>query len=312
MTETMKNLIKDIFTKENWRAFKKIPKALYVFAGAALSTGFLSVKNKIAGEKRSTVLRDHFIKAAAKVMDTKIEYSPNSVPVTDKVAIFPMKHLGRMDARMVPEFPQADFMMTAHFFNMPVLGPLIKAGADASGFIATTQTKENKGKDLGNVIQRLNSGVSISLFPAGVCTGVEMCEWSKGSLEPLFGAAGQDLNGKDVFLERDVVVQPVALQVKEINGENVLDQPEKWSKYTMIFDKSPMVPTRIWRRMQLESVTLQATVLPEMLASDFNSAADMMNEARRQVLEIVNPNQQGMRKRREFLEWLDQQPHQVA
>lgn len=304
--------MKNIFTKDNWRAFKKIPKALYVFTGALLSTGFLSIKNKVMGEKRSTVLRDHFIKAAASVMDTKIEYSADSVPVTDKVAIFPMKHLGRMDARMVPEFSQADFMMTAHFFNMPLLGGVIKAGADASGFIATTQTKENKGKDLGNVIQRLNSGVSISLFPAGVCTGVEMCEWSKGSLEPLFGAAGQDLNGNDVFLERDVVVQPVALQVKEINGENVLDNPEKWDKYTMVLDKSPMVPTRIWRRMQLESVTLQATVLPEMLVSDFNSAADMMNEAHNRVRAIVNPNQVGARKRREFLEWLEHQPHHVA
>lgn len=304
--------MKNIFTKENWRAFKKIPLALYVFTGAVLSTGYLSIKNKIMGEKRSTTLRDHFIKAAARVMDTKIEYSPDSVPVTDKLAIFPMKHLGRMDARMVPEFPQADFMMTAHFFTMPVLGPLIKAGADASGFIATTQTKENKAKDLGNVIQRLNSGVSISLFPAGVCTGVEMCEWSKGSLEPLFGAAGEDKDGNEVFLERDVVVQPVALQVKEINGENVLDNPEKWDKYTMILDKSPMVPTRIWRRMQLKSVTLQATVLPEMLASDFNSAADMMNEAHNSARAIVNPNQVGTRKRREFLEWLEQQPHYVA
>lgn len=299
--------MKNIFTEENWRAFKKIPKALGIFGGALASTLYLSVKNKIKGKERSTVLRDHFIKAAARVMDTKIVYSKDSVPVTDQVAIFPMKHLGRMDARMVPEFPQADFMMTAHFFNMPVLGPVIKAGADASGFIATTQTKENKKKDLGNVISRLNDGVSVSLFPAGVCTGVEMCEWSKGSLEPLFGAAGEDEHGNEIHLNKDVVVQPVALRVKEINGEDVLDNPEKWGKYTMILDKSPMVPTRIWRRMQLKSVTLEAQVLPVMLAKDFNSAADMMNEAHNRVRAIVNPTQQGTRKRREFLEWLEKQ-----
>lgn len=295
--------------KDNWRAIKKIPKALGIFVGALVSTAYLSVRNKLAGEKRSTFLRDRFIKAAAQVMDTKIEYSADSVPVTDQVAIFPMKHLGRMDARMVPEFPQADFMMTAHFFKMPVLGPLIKAGADASGFIATTQTQENKKQDLGNVISRLNDGISVSLFPAGVCTGVEMCEWSKGSLEPLFGAAGEDTKGNEIKLERDVVVQPVALRVKEINGENVLNSPEKWGKYTMILDKSPMVPTRIWRRMKLESVTLEAQVLEPMLASDFNSAAEMMNEAHNRVRAIVNPEQEGTRKRREFLEWWENQPH---
>ncbi len=302
--------MKNIFSKDSLRAIRKIPAAIYVFAGALGSTAYLSIKKNVAGSERSTRLRDHFIKAAANVMTTKVDISPNSAPITDKVAMFTVHHTNRMDLSIIPKFPQADFMMTAHFFKTPAIGQIIKKGAEAAGFIGTEQTKEGKKRDLGQVIDRLNNGTSICYFPAGVCTAHELVEWSKGSVEPLYGESGVDISGNEVYLERkEIVIQPIALRVKEINGENVLNSPEKWGKATMILDKRNML-SRIWSRMKLESITLEMQVLPPLLPEHFNSAADLMNEAHDQVRAIVNPDQIGTRKRRQFLEWHEDQPHQ--
>ena len=300
-----------LLNEENKRAWKSLPKAIGIVAGALASIPYLYVRNKLFGGKRTTSLRDHFIMAASKTMNIKLVYNEHSAPVTNKVAIFPIKHLARMDARVIPEFPQADFMMTAHFFNMPVLGRVIKAAANVSGFIPTTQTSDDKKRDQGQVIQRLNDNVSVCVFPEGCCSGAEMLEWSKGSLEPLFGAAGEDTRGNTISLKnQDVVVQPVSLRVKEINGVDVLNSPDEWGKYTMILDHRYIL-SRVWARMKQQSVTVEMQVLPELNPRDFSSAEDLMNEAHNKVRQIVNPDQVGTRRRREFVEWTEAQPHRV-
>ncbi|MFP4312809.1 MAG: 1-acyl-sn-glycerol-3-phosphate acyltransferase [Alphaproteobacteria bacterium] len=293
------------------RAALKTPLAAAVVVGALCAIPF-QIAYGMTG-RRSQKVRDFFMNRAADLTSIKVEFNEKSAPLMEHNAIFGIKHVARADAFVVPHMPNSDFMMTDHFFKTPVVGPILKIAAESAGFIPTSQTQDNKKRDLGIVIGRLNRGINPSLFPEGTCPGAEMLEWSKGTLEPLFGEAGIDKNGKEVFLDNPdtVAFQPIALRVKSIDGEDVLHAPEKWGKYSMILDKRPIVPSRIFDRMKAKEIVLDLYPLEPLYAKNFNSAADMANEAHKRVREIVNPNQSETRRRKEFLEWRDGAPHQT-
>ena len=304
------NKIRSAFSKNNIKATLKTPLAAGIALGAICAIPF-QIAFGLMG-RRTQIIRDFFMNQAANLMSIKIEFNEKSEPLLQHNVIFGIKHAARADAFVVPHMPNSDFIMTDNFFRTPVFGPLLKIAAESSAFIATSQTQEQKKRDIGIIIGRLNKGVNPSLFPEGTCPGAEMLEWSKGSLEPLFGAAGIDRYGKEIRLKNpdEVAFQPVSLQVKSIDGENVLNQHHKWDKYTMINDKRGLLP-RIFDRMKATEIIIELQALPPLYAKDFNSAADMANEAHRQVRGIINPNQVGTRRRKEFLEWRDAQPHQV-
>lgn len=300
--------MKKLISKATLRATAKMPLAVAVTIGAFCSLPF-QIGLGLLG-KRTTAIRDFFMNRAAGLMSIKVEFNKKSKPLLKKDVIFSVKHLARADAFVVPHMPNADFMMTDHFFKTPVFGPILKVASESAGFIPTSQTSAGKKRDLGIIIQRQNSGINFSLFQEGTCPGAEVLECSKGSLEPLFGEPGIDENGNEVTLNKEVAVQPITLKVKSIDGENVLNSPDKWDKYTMIQDKRSLL-VRIFDRMKAREIIIEAQALEPIYARDFADAAEMSNFIRDQFIEHVNPGQAEIRRRKEFLEEREALPHQT-
>lgn len=312
--------MKNIFKKENLRAAAKLPLVAGLILGTIAALPFQIAFSKITG-RPNTGLTNSVFKAGGKIMNMKMEFNEASAPlVRDKPAIFVLHHAGRRDFRAVAEFANTAFMMSMDFFNIPVLGPLAKMSAYASGFIGTTNfPKSDPDREAklaahrksvqGQEINHLNNGLNLGWFGAGVCTGREVPQFSQGGFAPLYGAVGE-YNGKEVKLERDdVVAQAIALHVVEVDGKNLLNK-EDWSPYCFSLDKRGFL-TRVWHALKAESVTIRLSPQPALDPKDFASERDLANALHKQIVDAVNPGQKLTRSRREYLEWLEEQPHKA-
>jgi 1-acyl-sn-glycerol-3-phosphate acyltransferase len=191
--------------------------------------------------------------------------------------------------------------MNAMYFRMPVLGPVIKAFAASAGLVGTEQTQQSKRQDQENLVMAVSAGRNIFVFPEGIQTdGRRLLRYSKGAAEIFYDA---DLLARHPA-RRTARLQPVVLRVKTIEGEDVIDTPQKWGAYSMARGRSSVL-VGMARASMVGSVTIDVLVCPPLDPRRFETAADLVNAAHAATLAIIAPGQTETLTRREWKGRLD-------
>ncbi len=293
----------------NLRPLLKIPSLFALFFHMRRATKKAN-KAKTEAEK-SEIIRGAF-KRIDKFFNLNVEVA--GVPLrTEGTTWFMPNHLSSADFVAFSSLLDASIVMKGDFFKLPLIGSFCKA----AGVIGTRQNSENKGHDMAKFINTFNGGRSVLMFPEGTMTdGKQVLQFSAGLLSLLFGEAGQetkfagkDAEGKAIFapvgekvhLQREVLVQPVVVRVREVNGRNVEGKPEQWVPYTTAnFNDS--AAKRIWNLLKATSITVELTGLPVLNPKDFKDGMELANTAHAQITALVAPDQKGVVTRKQYRE----------
>ena len=128
------------------------------------------------------------------------------------------------------------------------------------------------------------------MFPEGTTTdGKKVALFHAGLITLLFGEKGVDKENKEVTLDKDVVVQPISIVVKEVNGVNAVGNDKLRDLYAMYDENNTL--KRIWKRLQVPTMTIELTAFPEMKPADYADAKELINKAARDIAGVVNPGQ---------------------
>jgi len=247
--------------------------------------------------KNHTFLSKYVYTGARKITGISFEFNGAALEQT-KPTWFVANHISRADFMIGSFLPNSSFVMNARFFDWPVIGQVAKLVR----IIGTEQSQEKKLQDRGRIIHAFNSGTNITMFPEGTTTdGREVLRFSAGLMPILFGEHGTNKTGDDIKLEKEAVMQPLAMRVKSVNGIDVLNDKDRWDAYTMAYNDDNLLK-RIWQRCSVPSIVVEITALPPMNPADYSCAEDFANAAHDKIRDIVCPDQTEARSRRVFLE----------
>jgi hypothetical protein len=165
-----------------------------------------------------------------------------------------------------------------------------------TNFIGVRQKAAHNDDARGQIIENFNRGYNAVIFPeAKVNKGNDLYMFHAGLFTVLFGEKGLNKKNQPVSLQKEVVVQPVVFRVKEVNGKDALSSKELERKFYAMPEEKSML-RRLWRRMQVKSITIELTRLPPLDPANFNNARDLANQAARDIAAVVNPGQTVFKK----------------
>jgi 1-acyl-sn-glycerol-3-phosphate acyltransferase len=155
--------------------------------------------------------------------------------------------------------------------------------------------QKNLLKARSKLISELHNGNDLAYFPEGTTTdGKEVALFRAGLMKIFFNEAALGRNGEAVKLERDVVVQPIAIRVAAVNGKPVA-AGDDGMRNSYSLPKAGMLGF-FWKRALTRSTTLELKVFDPLDPKDFTSAEDLANEAQRLVRSFAAPNQTVVKK----------------
>lgn len=216
----------------------------------------------------------------------KVEFNKASAPIVKgKRVMFLANHLSGADAFVVGGALDGSFVARDDAMKLPV----VRQALWAVNIIGVRRRPEFNDQARGKIIKNFNDGYNTIMFPEGATSdGKKVLLFHAGLLTFLFGAKATDKKNQPVALKEDVVVQPVAIRVKSVNGKDALNNDELRNLYSL-----PGRDTlrRIWKRAQTRNMTLELTVLPALNPKDFKDAKDLANKAALDIASVVNPGQ---------------------
>lgn len=269
-------------TRATLRAAAGIALFVPIIAATALQ-GF--VVGPLTGNY--SVIPNMIYKTMGKLFGYKYEFNKASKPVEkDKPTWFVANHLSIADFIVLGSTLEGTFAGKGDILKWPG----VAAMARAVKYIGLRRSKEFNPQSRAKIIKNFNKGFNTIMFPEGTTTpGKTVALFHAGLITLLFGEKGTDKEGKDVTLEKDVVVQPVAIRVKEVNGQNAIGNDELRNLYSMYDDDNTL--RRIWRRMQIKNMTIELTTFEPLKPADFKDAKDLINNAAVSIASVVNPGQ---------------------
>ena len=191
----------------------------------------------------------------------------------------------------------ADFIVLGSKLNGTFAGkgdiskwPVVAQVAQAIKFIAIRRSSQYNDESRGKIARNFNEGSNTIMFPEGTTSdGKKVHLFRAALLTLLFGERAVDEKNNPVTLNQDVVVQPVAIRVTHINGKDAVGNDDLRNQYSMYDDNHTL--TRIFKRLQIRSTTLELTVFPALAPADFGDAKDLINKAAIDIAGVVNPGQ---------------------
>ncbi len=191
----------------------------------------------------------------------------------------------------------ADFIVLGSKLNGTFAGkgdiskwPVVAQVAQAIKFIAIRRSSQYNDESRGKIARNFNEGANTIMFPEGTTSdGKKVHLFRAALLTLLFGERAVDEKNNPVTLTQDVVVQPVAIRVTHINGKDAVGNDDLRNQYSM-YDENHTL-TRIFKRLQISSTTLELTVFPPLTPSDFSDAKELINKAAMDIAGVVNPGQ---------------------
>jgi 1-acyl-sn-glycerol-3-phosphate acyltransferase len=199
-------------------------------------------------------------------------------------AWFIANHLSINDFLSIGRALNATFVSKGEVATWPVVGRLGKA----FNIVFVRRTPEYAPIARQKIADTFKKGINIAMFPEGTTgDGSEMLQFKAGLLSLLFNKESDAL--------KDVVVQPLALRIVEVNGRDVSGndlqkRKEDWNAYCMYNEDNFL--SRVWKRLQVKSITVEVTALTPMEPANFTDAKELANDAWKQVAAIVVPGQQ--------------------
>lgn len=219
----------------------------------------------------------------------------------DAPTLFLSNHLSRLDFAGLHLFPDAALLMNAMFFRMPAFGPIIRLFAHSAGIIGTEQTQVGKRRDQLALAQAVDQGRNLFVYAEGIQTdGRRVLRYSQGAAEILYDPA---LLAAHPALTR-VQVQPVVYRVRAIEGEEMLEEPQKWGRYTLSRGRSTIF-AGMSRLTLTGSITIDILVCAPLFPADFPNAAALVGAAHDIARRLIAPDQTRTLTRSEWKRRLD-------
>jgi 1-acyl-sn-glycerol-3-phosphate acyltransferase len=271
--------------KRQLRALSRLPKAVGIIAGL-----LWDVYVKKTPDEDMYRVSKKFYNDLADLFGIKVIFNAASAPLEDKYpTLLVANHKSVADFIVMGSALKGTFagkklnlpekvLEKANYIN------IIRVGKDHPEF------KNNVRKTQGLISKNLNQRINTIFFPEGTTTDGSIVALFRAALFKIFyGEKGMDKDGKDVDLEVEGRVQPVAIKVLDVEGKSVDMRPELRHYYSHYTSDNTL--KRIWTRLATESITVELTVLPVMNPADYKSAEDLANTASSLIRHIVAPNQ---------------------
>jgi 1-acyl-sn-glycerol-3-phosphate acyltransferase len=237
--------------------------------------------------RNKTLIPNMVYNTMRKLIGIKIEFNEASAKLEkDKPTWFVANHMSMADPFVAGSALNGNFVGKGEILKWPVVGQL----ALAMKFIGVRRSREFNPESIGKIAKSFNKGENVIMFPEGTTNdGSRVDRFRAGLISMLYGEKGVDKNGREVKLEKDVVVQPIAIRVKDVEGQSTQDNPELRAYYSR-FDEDNMLK-RIWNRMATKTMTIEVTVFPAMNPADYKDQFELINAAHKQVQQTVAPDQ---------------------
>lgn len=252
-----------------------------IIVGAAVQT----VYGAVTGDQKT--IPNMIYNSLRALLGYKIEFNKASAPVVkDKPVWFVANHMSNADFVVLGSKLNGTFAGKGDVLKWPVVAQL----ARAVKYIGLRRTKEFNPQSRAKIARNFNAGHNTIMFPEGTTSeGSQVYQFRAALPGLLYGQPSQDDKNRDVPLQRDVVVQPVAIRVMEVEGENAVGNSTLRDLYSM--EDNPKFLSRIWKRFHISTTKIEITVFPPMDPKSFSGPEELMNAAALQVASVVNPGQ---------------------
>lgn len=280
----MKKFIKKV--RANLRAATRATIGIIV---TPVAVGLTAVQGFVVGPLTGnyTVIPNFIYRGMGKLFGYKVQFNAASAPlVNDKSVWFVANHTSIADFIVLGGTLKGTFAGKGDILKWPVISHM----ARAVNYIGLRRSREYNPQSRAKIIKNFNAGFNTIMFPEGTTTdGKKISLFHAGLITLLFGEKGVDKENNEVALNKDVVIQPVAILVKEVDGQNAVGNDELRDLYAMYKEENTL--KRIWKRMQIRNMTLELTAFPPLAPKDFEDAKQLINKAALDVASVINPGQ---------------------
>lgn len=236
--------------------------------------------------KNNTALPKAFSKIVRKLVGIKVVFNKNAAPiVNDKPVWFVANHLTTIDPFVLSGNIEGTFIGKGEIMKWPVAAQVVRA----ANMIPVRRDPAFNPKARGQIIANFNKGHNTIMFPEGTTSPTrEVNLFRAGLLTLLYGEKAVDKKDRPVALQEDVVVQPVAIRVLEVEGKCAIKNDDLRDAYTM---GTRQGITSIWKRLMVKNITVELTPLEPLAPKSFDNAVELVNQAALEVASVVNPGQ---------------------
>lgn len=235
-----------------------------------------------------TTALNFLFKKTRKILGVSVEFNGAANFQKDKQNIFIGNHMSPLDPVIWGTIAKSRFFGKDDVGRMPVIG---KAAKDL-GICYISRGSHSLEKDRQNMVDMLSPGDNVGYYPEATTTdGFRLHRFNAGLITPAFGHVSGSLGQKlGPYYHQPVLVQPLAIQVDEVCGNAVSDQPDLQEYYTWHGDEQSL-PEYLWTLAGVKSMKIKLTAVPPLDPQQYGCHKDMMNEAHKRVAAIVAPNQ---------------------
>ncbi|MBI3441837.1 MAG: 1-acyl-sn-glycerol-3-phosphate acyltransferase [Proteobacteria bacterium] len=226
-------------------------------------------------------------KMLRKLFGYKVEFNAASAPlVKDKRVWFVANHMSIADFIVTGSTLDGSFVGKGDILKWPVIAQLVRSAK----FIGVRRKSEFNDESRGKIVQNFNAGFNTIMFPEGTTSdGQKVYLFHAALLSLLYGDTATDKKKRNITLKEKVLVQPVAIRVKSVNGQDATGNDDLRNLYSMYTENNSL--HRIWKRMQIREITLELIAFPALDPADFGNAKDLVNKAALDIASVVNPGQ---------------------
>ena len=228
------------------------------------------------------------------LLGINIEFNKASAPLeTQKPTWYVANHMSMADFVTLGSTLRGTFAGKGDILSWPLVSQM----ARAVKYIGIQRVKKDdpnfqkaSRQTIGKIMKNFNDGHNTIMFPEGTTTdGNQVAMFRAGLISMLFNKIGEDKNGNQIKLDKDVVVQPIAIRVKDVEGKDATGQPDLINRYS--YYKEDNMLTRIWKRLQTKDMTIELTAFPTMDPKDYDDQFELINEAGQLIRDVVSPGQ---------------------
>jgi 1-acyl-sn-glycerol-3-phosphate acyltransferase len=233
----------------------------------------------------NTVIPNILYHGLSKMFGLKVQFNRAANP-TDKQKFYVANHISIFDFLALGIKVKGTFAGKGDLLKNPLLASALRAVR----YIGLRRDPKYNAQSKAKLIKNMNAGDNTILFPEATTTpGKTVALFHFATLGPLYGDAGVDKKGVEVKLDKDVMLQPLAIVVKEVNGQNAVGNDELRDKYAMYNENNTL--KRIWKRLKIREIKLEVTELSPLTPSKYPDAMTLANEAAYKIAQVVNPGQ---------------------
>ena len=253
-----------------------------VFVGLAALQAF--VVRPLTGNQ--SFIPNLIYNASAKLIGLKIKFNAASAPVEKQQTWYVANHISNADFLALGAKLDGTFAGKGDILKWPVVAQM----ARAIKYIGLRRSSEYNAESRAKLVKNFNDGQNAIMFPEGTTSDGSKVHLFRAALPGLlYGDPAVDKNKQEVKLDKDVVVQPVAIKIKSVNGKDPAGDAKLRELYCMYHEENML--TRIWKRMQVREITVELTAMTPLKPQEFKDAKELMNKAALEIATVVNPGQ---------------------